>query len=147
MSMREETAVGIFSDGYNCAQAVFGAFCEEEGLSQELAFKLASGLGGGVRCGELCGAVSGAVLTIGQKCGYHIKGDMKQRAFCNAKTYEFIERFTAENGSIVCRSLLGCDIRVPADHSEPATREAHRTICPGLVASSVRILESMSFDK
>ena len=147
MSNKEEKAVQIFSQSYNCAQAVFGAMCEDDGLDQDTAFKLATGFGGGLRCGELCGTVSGAIMAIGLKCGYCIESDMEQRAFCNAKTYEFIERFRAEKGSIICRDQLGVDVYCPQDHSKPEVREAHKTVCSGLVASSVRILESMDFAK
>jgi C_GCAxxG_C_C family probable redox protein len=130
MSTREEVAVELFLGGYNCAQAVLGAFCEDEGLNLNTALKLASGLGGGVRCGEICGAVSGAILSIGLKCGFYVEKDFEQKGYCNKKSYEFIEKFTEEKGSALCRDLLGVDIRCPDDHNAPLAREAHKTICP-----------------
>jgi C_GCAxxG_C_C family probable redox protein len=147
MNTREEKAVGLFAVGYNCAQAVFGAFCEEGGLELSSALKLASGFGGGARCGELCGAVSGAILTIGLKCGFYIEGDFGQKTYCNEKSYEFIEKFKEAHGSALCRDLLGIDIRRPEDHAAPAAREAHKSICPKLVASAVVLLENMELEK
>ena len=143
---REEQAVDLFANGYNCAQAVLGAFCEEMGLDLNTAFRLSNGLGGGVRCGELCGAVSGAVLVIGLKCGFYIEKDFKRKGYCNKKSYEFIEKFQKANGSVLCRDLLGVDIRCPDDHNALAAQEAHKSICPKIVASAVRVLESIEFE-
>ena len=147
MSARADKAAETFSKGYNCAQAVLSVFCEEDGLDLNTAFKLANGFGGGVRCGEICGAVSGAIMALGLKCGFYIENDIERKNFCNAKTYEFIEKFTAGRGSILCRDLLGVDIRVPADHSKPETRAAHGVVCSGVIREAVQILESMIFDK
>jgi len=142
---KEEKAAEMFSNGYNCAQAVLGVFCEEAGLDKKTALKLANGFGGGVRCGEVCGGVSGAVMAIGLKCGFHVEKDMEQKSYCNRISYEFIERFREANGSTLCRELLGVDIRHPDDFTLPDAQEAHTTKCPELVASAVRILEGMDF--
>ena len=141
---KEAVAVELFASGYNCCQAVIGAFSEEAGLDTNTALKLANGFGGGVRCGEICGVVSGAIMVIGLKCGFYIKGDFEQKGYCNKKSYEFIEKFKEANGSVTCRDLLGVDIRCPDDHATPAGKEAHK-VCPQLVASAVSILESMEF--
>ena len=143
MSIREDEAVKLFANGYNCAQAVLGAFCEGSELDRNMAFKLANGFGGGVRCGELCGAALGAILAIGLKCGFYVEGDFSQKGYCNKKSHEYIENFRKENGSVICRDLLGIDVRCPSDHLTPSAVEAHKTICPKLVASAVRILEGM----
>ena len=146
MSLREQKAIELFANGYNCAQAVIGVFCEENGLDINTAFKLANGFGGGVRCGEICGAVSGAILVIGLKCGFYIEKDFSQKLYCNNKTYEFVEKFKEERGSIICRDLLGVDVRCPNDHTTPSAKEAHKAICPKLVAAAVRVFESMDFE-
>jgi len=143
---KEEKARELFAKGYNCAQATLSAFCAEEGLDAASAFRLASGFGGGVRYGELCGAVSGAIMAIGLKCGFFIEGDFDQKAYCNGKTIEFLEEFRKANGSILCRDLLGIDIRRADDHNTPEAKEAHKEKCPPLVASAVRLLEGMEFD-
>jgi C_GCAxxG_C_C family probable redox protein len=147
MNIREEKATALFADGYNCAQAVLGAYCEDNGLDINTALKLASGFSGGVRCGEICGAVSGAIIVIGLKCGFYIENDYKQKGYCNKKSYEFIEKFKEENGSIMCRDLLGVDIRHPDDHKTLSAKEAQGSICPKMVANAVRVLESMDFER
>jgi C_GCAxxG_C_C family probable redox protein len=148
MSAREEKALKLFSNGnnYNCAQAVVGAFCEENGLDKNIAFKLANGFGGGIRCGDTCGAVSGAVMAIGLKCGFYAEKDFEQKRFCYTKTDEFLETFRKENGSTLCRDLLGADIRSPEDFKKPEIRELFKTLCPKMVASAVRIVEKIVFE-
>ena len=140
---KEEKAEKFFSSGYNCAQAVLGVFCEEAGLDLKTAFKISNGFGGGARCGELCGAVSGAVMAIGLKCGFFVENDIEQKNYCNKKTYEFIEKFKKANGSIVCRELLGVDVRCPEDHTTEIVQSAHKSVCPKLVKNAVKILEEM----
>ena len=144
--MREQKSLELFSKGYNCAQAVLVPFCAENGLDKHTAFKLATGFGGGLRCGEVCGAVTGAVMAIGLKCGFCIEGDFEQKSYCNEKTIEFMGKFVEENGSVLCRDLLGTDIRTPADHTKPEAQAAHKTVCPKVIADAVRILENMKFN-
>ena len=141
---KEQAAKDLFAGGYNCAQAVLGVFCAENGLDSENALKLASGFGGGMRCGETCGAVSGALMVLGLRCGFAAQGDMDQKAVCNKASYDFIKRFKAENGAMRCRELLRSDIQCPEDHTKPGIPERHKTICPKLIASAVRILEEMA---
>ena len=149
MSTREEKAIELFSggNGYNCAQAVIGVFCEENGLDLNTGFKLANGFGGGIRSGEVCGAVSGAIMAIGLKCGFFVEKDFEQKRFCYKKTDEFIKMFKSENGSILCRDLLGADIRSPDDFKNPEIRELFKTVCPKAIGTAVRIVENMEFEK
>ena len=142
---REEMAVETFNGGYNCAQSVFSSFSEEFGLDRNTALRIANGFGGGVRCGEVCGAVSGATMAIGLKCGFFVEKDFDQKAFCNNKAFEFIEKFKEANGSMICRDILGIDIRSPDDFTTTEAREIFTVTCPKIVASAVRILESMDF--
>ena len=143
MSLLEDKARELFANGFNCAQAVLGAYCEDEGLDIETAMKLTTGFGGGVRCGEICGAVSGAVMVIGLKHGVYGEKVLEQNVRCRAMSFEFIKAFKEANSSVLCRELLGVDIRVPEDHSNEQAKASHQKICPKLVASAVRMLESM----
>jgi C_GCAxxG_C_C family probable redox protein len=147
MISKEQTAVDLFLSGYNCAQSVLAAYCEDSGLERDTAFKIACGFGGGFRCGEVCGAVSGATMVIGLKCGQYLPGDTKQKGFCYMKTLEFIDKFKAENGSILCRELLGTDIWTADPEERAKTQELFKTFCPKMVASAVRILETMEFER
>ena len=60
MGQAEERARELFSQGYNCAQAVFGAFSPELGMDFSQGMRMVSSMGGGIgRLREVCGAVSG----------------------------------------------------------------------------------------
>ena len=55
---RVEKAKELFLKGFNCCQAVFAAFADKYGISEELALRLSGAFGagfGGLR--EVCGAV------------------------------------------------------------------------------------------
>ena len=66
MINHREKAKENFMAGYNCAQSVFLAFCDETGLDRETAARLASSFGGGMgRLREVCGAVSGMFMAAG----------------------------------------------------------------------------------
>ena len=97
----------LFLDGYNCAQAVFGAFCEQGGVPLDLAMKLSSSFGGGVgRQREICGAVSGMCMAAGILYGYETPetGENKAEHYCLIR--ELCEQFKQQNGSIICREIL-----------------------------------------
>ena len=56
----------LFNDGYNCSQAVLGAFAEDAGLDVKTALRLSAPFGGGMgRMREVCGGVSGMFMAIG----------------------------------------------------------------------------------
>lgn len=97
----------LFLDGYNCAQAVFGAFCEQLGVPFDVAMKLSSSFGGGIgRQREVCGAVSGMCMAAGILYGY----DTPETGEIKAEHYRLIrelcDKFKEENGSIICREIL-----------------------------------------
>ena len=54
-----EIAKNNFMQGYNCAQAVLLAFCDDLGFDEQTALMLASPFGGGIgRMREVCGTVT-----------------------------------------------------------------------------------------
>ena len=135
---KTEKAAELFGGGYNCAQAVLGAFCNEYGLDADTALRIAGGFGRGVRNAEICGAVSGAVLVIGLKYG-------QDKALCNTKTKEFTAKFKKENQSIVCRDILKCDIATPGGRNKAAGENLFKTVCMDMVKSAALILEEWGF--
>ena len=53
-----EIAKQNFYDGYNCAQAVLLAFCDDFGIEKETAQMISAPFGGGVgRLREICGTL------------------------------------------------------------------------------------------
>src|SRR5665647_2706442 len=107
---RKEEALRIFDSGFNCSQAVLGAFCEELGMKQETALRITTGFGGGLRRAEVCGAVTGAIMAIGLKIGHSVEGDNATKMHAYEITKQFESRFEELNGSIICRSILRYDL-------------------------------------
>ena len=136
-----EKAVVTFSQGLNCAQSVFSSFSEELGLDEKTAKKIGGSFGSGMRCGEVCGAVTGALMVIGLKYGACSAEDTKAKADTNTKTLELIEAFKAENGSILCRDLLGYDLLKENELAIIKEKGLFKSICPKLVESAALILE------
>ena len=108
MSSHSDKAVTLFLQGYNCSQAVFAAFCDDMDLDFETALKLSSSFGGVIgRLRELCVAVSGMFLVAGMKYGYSDPVDHTAKAEHYKRIQELAETFKVENGSLICRELLG----------------------------------------
>lgn len=142
----KERAIELFKEGYNCSQSVFVAFCHRFGLDEETAKKISAGLGGGVgRMREVCGAVSGAAMVIGSICaGVDGKdNDSKQKNYELVR--EFADRFKEKNDSIICRELLGLDIKMEKS-AEPEKRTSEyykKRPCVELVADAAELLTEL----
>ncbi|MBR6184856.1 MAG: C_GCAxxG_C_C family protein [Clostridia bacterium] len=141
----EEKARQFFLEGYNCAQAVFCAFCEETGIQIDQAAYLASSFGGGMgRLREVCGAVSGALLAMGALTGYADPKDSQAKAAHYRLVQEFAARFREMNGSIICRELLRDVPAAPGGTPEKRTPEFYAIRpCPRLVGQAAALLEQM----
>jgi len=139
---RAEIAKGYFLKGYNCAQSVVMAFSDLTGLSESEGARLASSFGGGLgRMREVCGTVSGMAIVAGILYGY----DDPKVPGASQKHYALVQelagKFKEENGSIVCRELLGDRSQVTST-PEPRTAEYYKKRpCPELVAQAAGILE------
>ena len=112
-----------FMKGYNCAQAVACAFCEEMGLDEAQVAKLSSSFGGGMgKLREVCGSVSGALLALGALKGYSDPQADAEKSAHYARVQDFATKFKAEHDTIICRELLR-NIALKKEHtSEPEAR-------------------------
>ena len=141
MNKHEELAGKYFTDGYNCAQAVFTAFHEEMGFSESQALKLSSAFGGGMgRLREVCGAVSGMFMVLGTLYGYDDARDDNAKKELYARVQTLAEEFKGEYKTIICRELLGVD---GAQKPEPTPRNPEfyqKRPCLAFVRSAARIL-------
>lgn len=144
MTKHEEKARMLFLEGYNCAQAVYAAFCDVTGVDAEDALRLSSSFGGGIgRLREVCGAVSGMAMVAGAVAGYsEAKAPEKKDAH-----YALIQRlctsFKTEFGSYICRELLA----LPTGPYEPTPAKRNRAFyqrrpCADFVAGAARILDA-----
>lgn len=131
-----EEAVHLFEKGYVCSQAVFAAFCEDYNLSKDQALKIGACFGSGMRKGEVCGACTGALMVLGLKYG-----DDKSKS--NEVCERFLDEFEKENGSYICRDLLGCDIGTPEGVKEAVDNNLFQELCPKMVKSAARIVDEI----
>ena len=139
----EEKAVALFMEGYNCAQAVFCAFADKMGMDEKLALRMASPFGGGMgRLREVCGAVSGMFMVLGVLYGYDDPKDTVTKKEIYEKVQILADRFQKENGSIICRELLGLTEKRSIPTPSERTEEYYKVRpCAAKVASAARILD------
>lgn len=105
---RSDKAKELFEGGCNCCQAVFCAFAEETNLSVEDAMRISAGFGGGMgRMREVCGAVSGMIMVLSNKFASTDPNDHEKKKALYALIQKAAGDFREENGSIICRELLG----------------------------------------
>lgn len=139
---KAEQAKKNFMEGCNCAQAVFLAFTDGQ-LDRQTALKIASGFGGGMAgMRGVCGAVSGMFMAYGWLRG---SGDPTDRA-AKAHSYEELRKlageFESQNGSIICRQLLGLDSDFKSQPPEARTEGYYKKRpCPEMVFCAAKILE------
>lgn len=141
---REERARELFSNSYNCAQAVAMAFSADTGMDEDLSCRMATAFGaGGGRRQFCCGAVSGALLVISLLKGRELGGPKAAQEESYALTRDFFARFEAEHGSSECRVLLdGIDLLTP-EGQERFVSEGMSRHCEGIITHTVRILEEI----
>jgi C_GCAxxG_C_C family probable redox protein len=146
-----EKAKALFESGYNCCQAVLCAYADELGLDEKTAIKIASSFGGGMgRMREVCGAVSGMFMVSGLRDGYtNIDGENshEEKMAHYERIQELARKFINENGSIICRELLGLapkksSLDMGTPEPEKRTEEYYKKRpCAELVAMAASFLE------
>lgn len=141
-----EKAKEIFEQKYHCSQAVLAAFANDLGITQEQALKLGGCFGGGMCLGEVCGAVTGALMAIGLKYGQCTVEDLEGRKLTSDKTKAMMGKFKVENGSYLCRELLGYDITDPEDLAIIMEKQLFTRFCPKMVESATKIAEELLFE-
>ncbi len=137
-----ERARALFLQGYNCAQSVAGAFCEELHLPFDTVVRLSSSFGGGMgRMREVCGAVSGMFLVAGLLYGYADPTDRDAKTAHYARIQLLAAQFRERFGSIVCRELLGAEGQ-DRSHIPSARTDTYykKRPCADLVANAAEIL-------
>ena len=140
--MKSEKARELFLNGYNCAQSTFCAFADDLNLDFETALKLSSSFGGGMgRLREVCGAVSSMFMIAGLKYGYTSNNDDEAKEKHYTLIQELAQKFEEKHGSIICRELLGLDVKHDSPKPEKRTEEYYiNRPCEKLVASAAEII-------
>ena len=139
----QEKARQNFLNGYNCAQAVFCAFCDVTGMDEREALRLSSSFSGGTgRRREVCGAVSGMFMAAGLLYGYDDLEDKSLKAAHYARIQELAARFSSQEKSLICRELLGLTETHSAPEPSDRTQEYYQSRpCPRIVETAARILD------
>lgn len=141
---KAQQAKEYFLQGYNCAQAVAMAFDDLIGMDKNQIAMLTSGFGGGVgRMREVCGTVTGAAFVISALYGYNDPTAIDEKMELYARIQQIGNQFAQENGSVVCRELLGLSIK-GADNPTPEARTPQyykKRPCAELVEYSAHLVE------
>lgn len=150
MESRRKKAMELFEQGYNCSQAVVLAYADILGLDWETTAKMASSFGGGMgRMREVCGTVSGMCMVAGMLTG-PAEPDPKKKGENYDMVQKLAKEFEKQNGSIICRELLGLGTQQSSvgegyqtgSKPEPRTKEYyHKRPCRELVGEACGILE------
>lgn len=139
---RAERAKQYFLEGYNCCQSVFMAYADIYDLTPDFAAMMASSFGGGMgRLREVCGTCSGMFMVASLALPANDPKNKEAKAANYAMVQELAEEFRKENGSIICRELLGLDR--PKENPTPSERTAEyykKRPCPELVYLSATIV-------
>ena len=144
MSKNGEAAAAMFLEGYNCAQSVLACCGREYGLPRETAVQVAQAFGGGIgRTGNICGAATGALMVVGLKCSVKDAADLAAKAEAGRIAREFLARFKARSGSLLCRDIIGCDLSTPEGLKYAMESGRHTTICPKVIRDAVEIIEDL----
>lgn len=143
MNEKSKEAKRLFEQGYNCAQAIVSAFCEYADLEPDIALRLSSSFGGGIgRLREVCGAFSGAAIILGVLYGYSDPNDDEAKAKHYELIQSFAKEFKKENGSLICRELLGLDALSDSPIPDKRTENYYETRpCADIIEKSAKILD------
>lgn len=135
-------ARNFFTSGYNCAQAVALAYDDIIGADVQTIARLTASFGGGMsRLREVCGAVSGMAFVAGSLIPADNPLDIAAKRQNYALMQSFAEAFRKENGSIVCRELLGLSQQKDEPTPSERTTEYYRKRpCVEYVATAARII-------
>lgn len=145
---RRETAMANFRKGYNCSQSIVLTFADLLPVEEKTLLSLASSFGGGMgRLREVCGAVSGMFMVAGILYGYDGPETGEVKAEHYARIQELAHRFEEKNGSIVCRELLGLNVRHDVPVPEARTEEYYKKRpCPEIIGDVAEMLEQYIHD-
>lgn len=142
-SPRAVAAMKYFKEGYNCAQSVVLAYADCFDADPKLLLSMSSSLGGGMgRLREVCGAVSGMFLVAGAVYGYDDPRAFEEKKVHYERIQQLAAEFKSDQGSIVCRELLGLSSGADKPTPEKRTEEYYKKRpCEQLVGMAAAIME------
>lgn len=147
MELKSDKARKLFREGYNCAQSVFCAFCEDLNIDFETALKLSSSFGGGMgRLREVCGAVSAMFMIAGLKYGYTTPNNDVIKGKHYARIQDLADKFKQKHDTIICREILGLEEGQDTPIPSKRTEEYYKTRpCEECIATAANIISNYIF--
>ncbi|HHU84590.1 MAG TPA: C_GCAxxG_C_C family protein [Clostridiales bacterium] len=142
----QEKSRELFRQGYNCSQAVFGAFADKMNIDKDIAFKISGPLGGGLaRRREMCGAVIGMLMVYGFFHGNAIAENQEEKARVYNESRALIREFERIWGTCYCNKLMGVEEDLDSVVTVGArTFEYYASRpCEKCVMSAAKIVEEM----
>lgn len=138
-----ELAKQNFLSGYSCAQAVLLAFSDLTGLDERTALLISSSFGGGMgRMREVCGAFCGIIMVAGLLYGYTDPKAFDKKSEHYKRVQELAAAFREQNGSIVCRDILGlAGTDNSPTPSQRTTEYYKKRPCPEICANAAKALD------
>lgn len=143
MVKNEQDVLKMFGEGFDCSQIVLSQVCDKLGISRDEALKIAACFGGGMWHGETCGCVVGALIALGIKYATTEANDQENKDILLKLKSEFEEKFCKENGSCICKKILGYNLSIPEEMEKIQEEKLLETECPKVVLSACEILEKM----
>ena len=139
-----DEAVAMFLGGHNCAQSVLACCGKGRGISRETAIRVAQAFGGGIgKTGNLCGALTGGLMVIGTHCAAIDAADTAAKARAHKLAQAMMNEFARCNGSLLCRDLIGCDMRTSEGMQHFQKTDAMHKVCAKAVRTAVEIIETL----
>lgn len=146
---RGEYAYENFLKGYNCSQSVVLAFSDVIGIEKDKLAVIISGFGGGMgRMREVCGCFSGIVMVLSEVYGYSDPKNIAQKKVLYEKIRAAAEQFKRDNGSIICKELLG--LKKPEESAQPEERTPEyykKRPCPKICKYAADLAEKFITEK
>lgn len=135
----------MFLTGFNCSQSVVVSFCDLFDVDEETALRMSASFGGGMgRMREVCGAFSGIIMVLGLFAGQVEGSDQEAKEENYRLVQEAADLFRKENGSIICREILGLEKAEGTYVPAPRTEEYYKKRpCPETIRGAAQILIDM----
>lgn len=143
---KTEQALHYFTNGFNCAQAVFVPFAREAGFTEDQALRVSCAFGGGMgRQQHTCGAVTGALMALGVRFGKGKNDPDDRKLDTYARTRSLFDSFMEAHSSVGCRELLeGLNMNDAADREKITALRLHETRCQSCITTAIGFLEQQT---
>lgn len=142
---RKEKALELFSQSFNCSQAIFCAYRNSAALDEENSLKLATMFGAGMASTGtgLCGAVTGGLMAISMHHGRGSVEDTQAKRTTYNLGRQFVDDFTRRVGACHCEAILGINISSRENIKKAIEDKLFETTCVDAVRAAAELLDEI----